>query len=215
MAKRSPTQKPVRKALKRLRPESRFFVIHRGEVVFQSAKLLDSIQRSIALRGSIAAGRMCSNTGSEPDTERDPRNPVGETLERLTYTVEESIMGAIDSRLGDRATLTDGAISRGIVYENGSRRVATNEEAANWSFDLSLSGSIDRRKPMPIQFAKWLRKQAAQLAKIADSVEEIQDGSNRKILRQVVNDPEYLPGILAQGMEIDRSGDLVTKGGAV
>jgi hypothetical protein len=79
--------------------------------------------------------------------------------------------------------------------------MATNEECAPWRFEVLFKDEVDRRKPIPAHVAKLLRRRSARLVAAADAVDAIEDWRDLRLIRKIVNDPEFLPGLLAQGLK--------------
>lgn len=215
MSKRTSTHQPQRKAAIRFRSDTYYFFVHRGQIVFQSSDLTESMKHQIGLRGA----RLCvlmpdSKAIKKRESDDAPRNQIAATLERMTFETEDSIQDTVAGELGEGTYLTDSPSSSGHVYERGSYgpRTATNEESATWSFDLSLNGTVDRRKPIPSQFARWLRKRSAQLARAADRISDIPDNSDRRLIRKIVADPEHLAALVADGFEISHHGEVIQSG---
>lgn len=65
-------------------------------------------------------------------------------------------------------------------------RRATNTECAVTEFSYHSTTTIDVRKPVPQQVAKWLRREAARMLKAADKIEAIEDIRDLKTIRALV-----------------------------
>lgn len=207
MSKCTSTRRPTRKVIRRINADCRFFVVHKGQTVFQSAELIACLRRSRDLPGSMVTGRMSGETESrrkkpsemtreealaELKENRRRRalecNPLAEILNGEAYCLFSWFEEALKDR--DPSILAEDIGSDGRTYPDGASEPirATNEECASFNANVTLTATFDHRKNLVEQLGNWLRKQAKVLEEAAAEFLEIEDYRHFPMIERLINE---------------------------
>jgi hypothetical protein len=206
-SKSKPSAKPTE-------PLGRFITIKNRRVIHETDELLEAMtKRNESPNGVSIYGRVASDQQHPPKVRDDEpkRNPMADAMETLSHDVEINIADTFSEMIGGRSSITDGVDSSGLIHSRTlgeEPRPATNEECATWFADIALEAKFDRRKKLPPQVAKWLRKQAAAFIKAAESIEVLDDDRNMAVIRKLIADDTYLPSVIARHQQFEYDGTL-------
>ena len=192
-----------------------WIVVREGRVIFKSEAKEPATEIVKQFPGSV----LCRRDDAPPRTaagspKRPPENPVAEVVKTLSSEAVEAAFDVLNETLDGVMICDHGTQALAWVATDDDPRVgeyetATNKEASKLYFTLNLGVIVDLCENMPEAMINACKEMISRYTAAIERFSEMQDERNLKLIRKVVNKPDYLPNLVAKGMTLDEDGTEV------